>query len=498
MSDLEFDYVIVGSGGAGGVLARTLAERTNATVAVLEAGPSDEGRPEILDYRRYMDVRRSALARMISIVPPERGNGRFQYPVSRVLGGSTSQNSCIWLRPPASDFADWEAARLVPAGERKPSCRISPRLSRAFTSKSVFPDQDSHRVLWDAADDLGLPRIDFAKTFDAGMGRYRMSKTGNERQSTAVVFLRPPESLPKNLAVLTETLVQKLIIGPGNEVLGVETSRGPILARREVVLSAGALDTPKLLMLSGIGPAAHLKEFGIEVKKDLDGVGAHLLDHPIACVNVAATKALSRDADWNYSGIIFARTEADAVWPDIEVQVGPELFEQQTKPAGYPSAPLVSQPISQSIAPGAKALSGSPRQTFATIRLSIRLISPIATATIFDVMVGGIRMSRKLFATPAMSGWIDRELAPGVDSESDEELGAYVRDTATTGYHPAGTCAMGAAGNPHSVVDPELKVIGVGDLRVADASVMPTIVSVNIAPTCMMIGHRAAAIIAAK
>jgi choline oxidase len=497
MSDLTFDYVIVGSGGAGGVLARTLAERTNATVAVLEAGPSDEGHPEILDYRRYMDVRSSAFGRLIPIVPPKRGNGRFQYPVTRVLGGSTSQNSCIWLRPPASDFDDWERAGATGWGADEVMPHFTALESR-INIEEVFPDRDSHRLLWDAAGDLGLKRIDLAGRFDDGMGRYRMSKSGSERQSTAVVFLRPPASLPKNLEVLTETLVHKLIVGPGDEVLGVETSRGPIMARREVVLSAGALDTPKLLMLSGIGPAAHLKEFGIEVKKDLSGVGAHLLDHPIACVNVSANKPLARDADWNYSGIIFTRTEPDAVWPDIEVQVGPELFEQQTKPAGYPSAPYG---FTAYIAVNRARSQGTVRLATTDIR-----DNPIVDPAYFTdreghdlrVMVGGVRMSRKLFAAPSISGWIDRELAPGVDCEGDEELGAYVRDTATTGYHPAGTCAMGPAGSPHTVVDPELKVVGVRRLRVADASIMPTIVSVNIAPTCMMIGHRAAAIIAGK
>lgn len=491
MSDREFDYVIVGSGGAGGVLARTLAEKTNATVAVLEAGPSDEGHPEILDYRRYMDVRTSAFGRLIPIVPPKRGNGRFQYPVTRVLGGSTSQNSCIWLRPPASDFDDWERAGATGWGAEEVIPHFTALESR-INIEEVFPDRDSHRLLWEAASDLGLKRIDLAGRFDEGMGRYRMSKSGSERQSTAVVFLRPPSSLPKNLEVLTDTLVHKLIVGPGDEVLGVETSRGPILARREVVLSAGALDTPKLLMLSGIGPAAQLRQFGIEVKKDLRGVGAHLLDHPIACVNVASKKPLVRDADWNYSGIIFTRTEADAVWPDIEVQVGPELFEQQTKPAGYPSAPYG---FTAYIAVNRARSEGTVRLASTDIR-----DNPIVDPAYFTdregydlrVMVGGVRMSRKLFAAPSLSGWIDRELAPGVDSQSDEELGAYVRDTATTGYHPAGTCAIG------SVVDPELKVVGVRRLRVADASIMPTIVSVNIAPACMMIGHRAAALIAAN
>jgi choline dehydrogenase-like flavoprotein len=215
-------------------------------------------------------------------------------------------------------------------------------------------------------------------------------------------------------------------------------------------------------------------------------------------VNVSSKNPLARDQDWNYSGIIFTRAEPDAVWPDIEVQVGPELFEQQTKPAGYPSAPYG---FTAYIAVNRAKSEGSVKLATTDIR-----DNPIVDPAYFTdssgydlrVMVGGVRMSRRLFATQTISGWIDRELAPGIDSESDEELGTYVRDTATTGYHPAGTCAMGPAGNPHSVVDPELNVVGVRRLRVADASIMPTMVSVNIAPTCMMIGHKAAAIIAGK
>jgi len=489
MQDLEFDYVIVGSGGAGGVLARTLAERTDATVAVLEAGPSDEGRPEILDYRRYLDVRLGTLARLVPTVPSALGNAQFQYPISRVLGGSTSQNTCIWLRPPASDFADWEAAGAQGWSADEVMPHFAALESRIHIEEE-FPDEDSHRILWKAAEEIGYPRIDFAQAHDSGMGRYRMSKTGNQRQSTSVVFLRPASSLPKNLAVLTETEVTKLIIGPGNEVLGVETNRGKIRARREIVLSAGALDTPKLLMLSGIGPAAHLSEHGIEIVKDLPGVGAHLLDHPIACVNVAAAKPLRRNDDWNYAGIIFARAEKDAVWPDIEVQVGAELYEKQTAPAGYPSAPY-----------GFTAYIAVNRaKSEGTVRLASRELhdTPVVDPAYFSdpdgydlrVMIGGIRVSRQLFAAGAMSGWVERELAPGIDSQRDDELAAYVRDTATTGYHPAGTCAIG------SVVDPELRVAGISRLRIADASVMPRMVSVNIAPTCMMIGHRAASLLA--
>jgi choline dehydrogenase-like flavoprotein len=497
MSDPEFDYLIVGSGGAGAVLARTLAERTNATVALLEAGPSDEGRAEVLDYRRYMEVRFSPLARLVPTVPPPAGNGRFTYPVSRVLGGSTSQNTCIWFRPPASDFADWEEAGAAGWGADEVMPHFADLESRIHIEEE-FPDEDSHRILWRAAEEIGLPRIDFARAFDSGMGRYRMSKMGNRRQSTAVVFLRPLSSLPKNLAILTETEASKLIIGPGNEVLGVESNRGGMRARREVVLSAGALDTPKLLMLSGIGPAETLKAFGIEVKRNVPGVGAHLLDHPIVCVNISAAKPLRRNHDWNYAGVIFARTEAGAVWPDIEVQVGAELFEQQTGPAGYPSAP---HGFTAYIAVNRARSEGTVRLASADIR-----DDPIVDPAYFSdrdgydlrVMIGGIRMSRKLFTARSISEWIDTELAPGLATQSDEELGAYVRETATTGYHPAGTCAMGDANDPFRVVDPELKVIGVSRLRVADASVMPKMVSVNIAPTCMMIGHRGAFLIAGK
>jgi choline dehydrogenase-like flavoprotein len=492
---LEFDYVVVGGGGAGAVLARTLADRTSASVALLEIGPSDADKDEVLDFRRYREVPTGPLGTRIPIVPPTRGNGGFGYPVSRVLGGSTSQNTCIWFRPPASDFDDWAAAGALGWGPDA----ILPHFEALEASIKVeiqAADLDSHRVLFDAARQSGFERIDFSTPFDIGMGDYRMSKSGAYRQSTSVVFLRPPSSLPANLFVLTETVVERLLFGPGNEVTGVETSRGPIRARREVVLSAGALETPKLLMLSGIGSADHLREFGLEVRRHLPGVGRHLLDHPAACVNIAATRPLARDEVWNYAGVLFERVEPDAPWPDIEIQLGPELFEQQTAPAGYPSAPF-----------GFAAYFTVNR---ARSEGSVRLSSPgpydhpaVDPAYFSDpegydmrIMVGGVKAARRLFAAPAMQGWAGAELAPGADCRDDEEIADFVRETVTTGYHPAGTCRMGDPADPRNVVDPELRVIGVPGLRVADASIMPTIVSVNIAPTCMMIGRRAAELIA--
>ncbi|MBL8585016.1 MAG: GMC family oxidoreductase, partial [Rhizobiaceae bacterium] len=289
MEGLEFDFVIVGGGGSGAVLARRLAELTDATVALVEIGPTDEGREEVLDFRRYREIPAGPLGARIPIVPPEKGNGRFGYPVSRVLGGSTSQNTCIWFRPPASDFDDWAAA-----GARGwcPDA-VMPHfdaLEAAIAVETEAAELDSHRVLLEAAHETGFGQVDFRTPFRDGIGRYRMSKRGFRRQSSSVVFLRG--ALPANLALLTETTASRLLFDDDGGVRGVDTSRGPIRARREVVLCAGALETPKLLMLSGIGPAADLRSLGIAVRRDIAGVGRHLLDHPAACVNFAARRPL--------------------------------------------------------------------------------------------------------------------------------------------------------------------------------------------------------------
>jgi choline oxidase len=494
MESAEFDYLIIGGGGAGAVLARVLAEKIDGQIALLEAGPSDHGRAEVLDFRRYQEVGAGPLARLVPVVSRAVGSPGFRYPTSRVLGGSTSQNTCIWFRPPASDFASWGAAGATgwTASEVEPHFDA---LEARIHIEEEVPDEECHRALWRAAAEAGWPRVDFSRPFDAGLGRYRMNKIGIERQSSSIAFLYPLASLPKNLAVFTDTEAQRLLFGPGNAASGVITNRGVFRARGEIVLCAGALDTPKLLMLSGIGPRRHLAELGIAVRIDLPSVGTHLLDHPAACVNVSASKPLTRAPVWNYAGVLFARVEPDAAWPDIEIQLGPELFEKQTNPAGYPSAPDGF----------AAYMTVNRARSEGTVRLASLDIrdDPIVDLAYFSdsagydlkIMIGAIRASRELFAAPAMANWVTQELAPGAAARSEDELCQYVRATATTGYHAAGTCRMGAITNPLSVVDSELRVIGASGLRVADASVFPTMVSVNIAATCMMIGHRAASLI---
>lgn len=493
---MEFDYVVVGGGAAGAVAARRLAELSSAQVALIEAGPHVEEREEVRDFRRFNEVKNSSLARLIPIVQPKAGNGRFSYPIARMLGGSTSQNTCIWFRPPAADFLAWVESGASGWGPEKVRPHFE-ALEARINVETVEPKGPAHEALAKAAQELGLATVDFAKEFAEGWGRYRMSKRGVARESSARVFLSPQSAPPSNLSVLTDMPVSELIFSGPRQVCGVITARGAVAARREVILSCGALDTPRILMLSGIGPAEELRALGISPRHDLPDVGRHLLDHPAACVNARSLRAIDRDPLWNYTGVVFAKAESrDAPWPDIELQLGPELFEQQTAPAGYPSSPH-----------GLTAyMTVNRARSEGSVRLRSREpdAAPLIDAGYFTdpdgydlrVMISGIRLARRLFSMPALSDWAGGELAPGASAVSDEDIAAYVRETATTGYHPAGTCRMGAAGDPRAVVGPSLRVNGIGGLRVADASVMPTMVSVNIAATCMMIGHRAAKLVA--
>jgi len=488
----EFDYIVVGGGGSGAVLARKLAEGSTASVVLLEAGPNDEGLAEVADFRRYREVAfESPLSQRIHIEPPARGNGRVVYPIGRVLGGSTSHNSCIWFRPPESDFIGWESLGATGWGPAEAG-RCLDEIEERVPVETVSPESPAHRDMLQAAREIGLPDIDFSRPFDDGVGHYRLSKSGHLRQSASATYLRPLAALPRNLTVLTETTVLRLVFANDDRIAGVETPRGVLRAAREVVLCAGAFGSPKLLMLSGIGPARALQHLGIPVRQDLPGVGAHLLDHPACAVNVSARRRPDKVEPWNYAGVLFARVQGDAVWPDIEMQIGPELYEQETGTAGYPSAPAgfcAYFTVNRARSEG---------------RVSLTSPDPAADVAIdpaffadpegydLSIMVGAVRLARRLFAAPSLRGWIGGELAPGSACDNDGAIGNFLKDTVTTGYHPAGTCRIGPLGDKGSVVGTDLKVRGVPNLRVADASVFPAMVSVNIAPACMMVGLRGA------
>jgi choline oxidase len=274
--------------------------------------------------------------------------------------------------------------------------------------------------------------------------------------------------------------------------VGVQTAGGPIYAEREVIVSCGAFDSPKLLLNSGIGPAGHLRSVGMHVVHDLPGVGEHLLDHPEGVVNWELSRPMPPEAVNFWEIGIFEKTQPDLPAPDLMMHLGIVVFDMQTKPAGYPTAehgfsltPNVTRAKSEGTVQLRSADPADPP------RIDFRYFTD-PEGHDERVMVAGVRRAREIAAQGALREWIRCELTPGAGVQSDTAISEYVRSTANTVYHPAGTCKMGAAADPSAVVDPQLRVCGVQGLRVADASVFPTMIGVNPNITVMMIGERCA------
>jgi len=495
-----FDYLIIGGGTAGAVIAARLAADPSLRVALLEAGPSDEGDARILLVRDWMALLGTELDYDYTIEPQPRGNSAIRHSRARVLGGCSSHNSCIAFRAPDGDMQRWQAEGAAGWGPEA----TAPFFQRVFEKVHLqeIPDANPlNRALVEAGVKAGLPRLSFATdgSFGEGIGFFQVNVKAGIRQSSSVAYLHPLSALPPNLHVLTETTVTRILLDDDNRAVGVESSRGVLRAEREVILCAGAFDSPKLLLLSGIGPAAHLAEMGIPVRVDLPGVGEHLLDHPEGVVVWESTRPSPGPIVQLWEVGVFARTGIDPnPLPDLMCHFGLMPFTWHTEPAGYPSAewgfsltPNVCRARSEGTVRLHSADPADPP------RIDFRYFSDPAG---YDerVMVEGVKTARRIAAQPALQEWIGRELAPGPAVQSDAEISEYVRSTANTVYHPAGTCKIGDPSDPLTVVDPELRVVGVSGLRVADASVFPSMTTVNPAITVFMIGEKCAALIGGK
>lgn len=360
-------------------------------------------------------------------------------------------------------------------------------------------------ALLDACEENGIPRVQFntGETVLKGANFFQINrKEDGTRSSSSVSYLHPILDRP-NLSILTDNWVREIIFD-GDRAVGVDTVDNAfgrarrISANKEIVLSAGAIDSPKLLMLSGIGPAEHLAEFGIEARVDSPGVGEHLQDHPEAVIAWEAKQPMTEDSyQWWEIGI-FASTREGLDRPDLMMHYGSVPFDMHTLRQGYPSAD--------------NTFCLTPNVTHAKSRGTVRLRSkdyrdkPKVDPRYFTdpeghdmrVAVEGIKLAREIAAQPAMSEWAGRELFPGQDTQTDEELADYVTRTHNTVYHPAGSVRMGADDDAMSPVDSQLRVKGVQGLRVADASVMPELTTVNPNITTMMIGERCADLIKAS
>ncbi|GAB1640867.1 GMC family oxidoreductase [Krasilnikovia sp. MM14-A1259] len=497
--------VVVGGGTAGAVVASRLSADPDVRVCLVEGGPSDVGDDRVLRLRNWQNLLETELDYDYPIVPQPRGNSHIRHSRARVLGGCSSHNTMISFLPPPADFADWVAAgatgwsyeKMLPYWRRL-AIHIQPVAAQDRNPLTADFVTACHRA-------LGVPvHEDFnAAPFAEGTGFFPVAYhpgTGI-RSSSSVAYLHPYLNRP-NLTVLTETWAYRLDTA-GTAVTGVRVrdrdgTHHRLTATGEYVLSAGAIDTPRLLLLSGIGPAADLRELGIDATLDLPGVGAHLLDHPESLILWESTRPIPPQSAMDSDAGLFVRREPGADRPDLMFHLYQLPFTTNTARLGY-DVPVHGFGMTPNV----------PRP-HSTGRLWLTSADPeVKPALDFGyftdpdghderTIVDGLRLAREVAATEPLRSWIAREIAPGPRLQTDEELSAYGRAAHHTVYHPAGTCRMGAVTDPSAVVGPDLRIRGLTNVRVADASVFPTMTSVNPVVAVLMIGERAADLVAAS
>lgn len=491
---IEFDYVIVGGGTAGSVIARRLSDDPGISVCLIEGGQAYEDDEKVLMLNESLGlVGDPTYDYDYPIVEQERGNSRLRMSRAKMLGGCSSHNDCWALRAPDADMDRWSA--LGATGWDSKS--VKPYFDQVFRDMRVHgvtKEAELSQAFLAAANEQGLETIDNTSgDYREGVSWVSLNEDNGLRVSTAVAYLFPLSSLPGNLHLQLETRAHRIVF-EGRQAVAVHTDKGVYRAKKEIIVSAGAIDTPKLLMLSGVGPAEHLREHGIEVVKDLPAVGSNLADHietPVIWESAKDPGQSTNGMDLGVYADVFGEGDysLQATFGHFTYWLHTEPFDELPQPArAFCFAPNTARPASKG-----------------TVRLasSTPTDKPLVDPRYFTdpdgrdekVLVQGVRLGRRIAASEALKGWVVKEVAPGPGVQSDEELGAYVRRYSNTVYHPSVTCKMGAVDDPEAVVDPRLRVRGLSGLRIADASVFPEIVRVNPNMTVVMIGSKAADLI---
>jgi choline dehydrogenase len=483
-----YDHVIVGAGSSGCALARRLSDDPEVTVALIEAGGPDH-RPEITSPTEYFKLWGTDVDWGYESVPQHGTKSRIHgMPRGKVLGGTSSINGMVYLRGARADFDGW--AELGCSGWDWAA------VERAYVDMEtvLMPDFVGDRnplseVFLAAAGQAGLPHN---PSFDsgslAGSGWNRSTIRSGRRNNSFQAFVAPVAERP-NLTVISETVVQRLLVDPRGAVTGIETSPagGGAISRIEcgqVVLCAGAFDSPRLLMLSGIGPADHLRSLGIDAIVDLP-VGRNLIDHLLIGVVYDSKQPISLAHSMVTEACAFGWSSCPrGTAPDVEISFAKEAnFAPPTDDGRYRYTiiPGITQPRSR----GTVKLGSANRADAAVIDPNY-----LSDPEDLRMLIDGIHLARKIGAAEALSDWNDGEFFPGPHVASDEAIADYIGESVSTWFHPVGTCRMGSGDD--AVVDATLAVLGTRGLRVADASIMPEIVSVNTNAASMMIGWRAA------
>lgn len=529
----KYDFIVIGAGSAGCALANRLTEDPSHRVLLLEAGGRDTNPWLHIPVGYYRTIFNEEFNWGYQTEPePELDNRQIAWPRGRVLGGSSAINGLVYIRGQREDFQLWRQMGnqgwgwddVLPFFKKaEDQERGANALHGEGGPLGVSDLNETHEICEayiNACDELGIPRTnDFNGEEQEGAGYFQLTTRNGLRCSSAVAYLHPIKYRP-NLAVVTNALVTRIVI-EDKQATGVmywqkgELKRADVAG--EIILSAGAIGSPQILQLSGIGPSDHLRSHDIKAVHDLQGVGANLQDHFQARSVYRCTKPITLNdkvkgpwrkaamgLEWliNRSGPltigagqggIFAKTRPELATPDVQFHLILFSADKPGEPlhdfSGFTASVCQLRPESR----GSVMIKSRDPKEHPIIRANY-----LATETDQQCMVDGLKLARKLAESEALTPLIAAELEPGPDVVTDEHFLDYARQRGGTIFHPTSTCMMGPSSNPQAVVDHQLRIHGLRGLRVADASIMPTVVSGNTNAACIMIGEKLASMITAR